>query len=114
MSASPSETVDRVIENFNGGLPTSRDLVPSIIFTVAVSNSSHGAGRPSNNLSALTESLSTFSARIDPAHVDLSPVFSETPIQNPGERSHVLHPAHRRDDHESVHVSSRIQRVYPE
>lgn len=45
MSASPSETVDRVIENFNGGLPTSRDLVPSIIFTVAVSNSSHVAGR---------------------------------------------------------------------
>ncbi|KAG7531310.1 hypothetical protein FFLO_04431 [Filobasidium floriforme] len=36
MSTSPSETVDRVIENFNGGLPTSRDLVPSIIFTVAL------------------------------------------------------------------------------
>ena len=114
MSASPSETVDRVIENFNGGLPTSRDLVPSIIFTVAVSNSSHGAGRPSNDLSVLTESLLSFSARIDSADVDLSPILSETPIENPGECGHVLHPAYRCDDHESVHVSSRIQRVYPE
>ena len=57
MSASPSETVDRVIENFNGGLPTSRDLVPSIIFTVAVSNPFMARGRPSNNVPALTESL---------------------------------------------------------
>ena len=114
MSASPSETVDRVIENFNGGLPTSRDLVPSIIFTVAVSNSSHGAGRPSNDLSVLTESLLSFSARVDSADVDLSPIFPETPVEDPGKRSHVFHPAYRRDDHESVHVSSRIQRVYSE